>query len=304
MLAKTMHTTDYLLIDGTNLAFRCFYGVKQLSSDDVPINAIYGFVNALWALEKLVKFKDWWVFFDCSRSARRTQIFPLYKANRAETPALFKPQLPYIKQIVSCLGGHCVEKMGVEADDLLGALAKKIVSCQSNAIIVSADKDLMQCVNVNVSQLIPAQQSWQLLDVKGVHAKLGLWPNQVVEYLALMGDTVDNFEGLHGVGPKTAARWLQTYQSIEGIWAHREVIQPVRFRTILEQNQALISRNLQLAQLDCSEELVAEYDLSSRVMTDFDALADIFQSLHLNSLIKRMQGRQTSVEAQGEFSFD
>ncbi|MDR0755299.1 MAG: hypothetical protein LBE99_00035, partial [Puniceicoccales bacterium] len=143
-----VHATDYLLIDGTNLVFRSFYGVKHLSDASTPpVNAIYGFVNTLWSLEQWIQYRHLWIFFDCSRSIRRTQLLPDYKANRATTPEALKQQLPLLRQLIPHLGGHILEKMGVEADDLLGTLAQKISQNNGKAVIVSADKDLMQCVN-------------------------------------------------------------------------------------------------------------------------------------------------------------
>ncbi|MDR2396978.1 MAG: hypothetical protein LBD69_03945 [Puniceicoccales bacterium] len=305
-----MHATDYLLIDGTNLAFRCFYGVKYLSNaGTLPTNAIYGFVNTLWSLEQWIQYSHLWVFFDCSRSLRRTQLLPSYKANRTATPEVFKQQLPFIKQLIPHLGGYVLEKMDVEADDLLGALAQKISQNNGKAIIVSADKDLMQCVNERVHQLIPTQQGWQLLDAKGVYEKMGIWPKQIVDYLALMGDTVDNFEGIHGVGPKTATRWLQKYASIDTIFSNIDHITPERLRDRLAQEKHTLDRNRRLAQLDCPEDLIDNVDIfnAKQIQPNPAELIRVFNELNLTALIKRTRERyrvnQTFQNSQTEFQF-
>ena len=139
-------SVKYAIIDGNNLAFRCFYGVKALSnSQQLPVNAIYGFVNSLLALEQTVHYEHLIVCFDCSRSERRLQLLEEYKANRAATPEEFKIQLPYIKQIIPLIGGICCEKQGVEADDLIGSFCAKISNQEASAVIVSADFTISAC---------------------------------------------------------------------------------------------------------------------------------------------------------------
>lgn len=305
-----MHVTDHLLIDGTNLAFRCFYGVKHLSNaSTLPVNAIHGFVNTLWSLEQWIQYRHLWIFFDCSRSIRRTQLLPAYKANRTTTPEAFKQQLPHMKQLIPHLGGRVLEKMGVEADDLLGTLSQKIAQNNGRAVIVSADKDLMQCVNEHVGQLIPTPQGWKLLDAKGVYEKMGIWPNQVVDYLALVGDAVDNFEGIRGVGPKTAICWLQQYTSIDKILANIDCIKPERLRDRLMEAKNLLARNQRLAQLDHAEDLINQMDIfnAQQMQPNPAELLRIFNELNLTALGKktceRYRVHQTLPNSQTEFRF-
>ncbi|MDR1254495.1 MAG: hypothetical protein LBJ78_00460 [Puniceicoccales bacterium] len=305
-----VYATDHLLIDGTNLAFRCFYGVKHLSNaSTLPVNAIYGFINTLWLLEQWIQYTHLWIFFDCSRSIRRTQLLPVYKANRMATPEAFKQQLPFIKQLIPHLGGHVLEKMGVEADDLLGTLSQKISQNHGKAVIVSADKDLMQCVNERVHQLIPTQQGWKLLDTKGVYERMGIWPNQVVDYLALMGDAADNFEGVCGVGSKTAIRWLRQYTSINAILTNIDCIKPERFRDRLMEAKNLLARNQQLAQLDYAEDLIDNVDIfnAQQIQPNPTELIRVFNELNLTALSKRTCERyrvhQTLPNSQTEFRF-
>ncbi|MDR2769125.1 MAG: 5'-3' exonuclease [Puniceicoccales bacterium] len=305
-----VHVTDHLLIDGTNLAFRCFYGIKHLSNASaLPVNAIYGFVHTLWSLEQWVQYRYLWIFFDCSRSIRRTQLLPSYKANRTATPETFKQQLPFIKQLIPHLGGHVLEKMDVEADDLLGALSKKIAQNNGQAVIVSADKDLMQCVNEHVYQLMPTQQGWKLLNAEGVYGKMGIWPNQIVDYLALVGDVADNFKGICGVGPKTAVRWLQQYTSIDTILANVDCIKPERLRAHLVEAKNLLAVNRQLAQLDCSEDLIDNVDIFKvkQIQPNPTELVRIFHEFKLPALIKKIHERyrtsRTLLHSQTEFRF-
>lgn len=227
-------SVKYVIVDGNNLAFRCFYGVKQLSNQQqLPVNAIYGFVNSILSLGQTVNYQQLIVCFDCSRSERRLQLLGEYKANRSATPEEFKVQLPYIKQIIPLLGGICFEKKGVEADDLIGALCATSSENKQTAVIVSADKDLMQCVNSFVSQLVPSNQGWTLLDPMGVFNKMQVHPEQIVDFLALMGDNADNYPGIQGVGPKTAAKWLAVYGTLNNLLEKVDTLTPERFRHVL-----------------------------------------------------------------------
>jgi DNA polymerase-1 len=199
--------------------------------------------------------------------------------------------------------------MGVEADDLLGTLAQKISQNNGKAVIVSADKDLMQCVNKRVHQLMPTQQGWKLLDAQGVYEKMGIWPSQIVDYLALMGDAADNFEGIRGVGPKTAIRWLRQYTSIDAILAHIDCIRPERLRDRLMEAKNLLARNQQLARLDYAEDLVNSIDIfnAKQMQPNPAELLHIFNELKLTTLSKKIHERhrvhQTLPNSQTEFRF-
>ena len=244
---------DYLLVDGNNLAFRSFYGVKYLSnSQQLPVNAIYGFFNSLHTLQQTVRYQHLVVCFDCGRSQRRTQLLDTYKANRAETPEDFKPQIPYIKQLVPLMGGTCCEQAGIEADDIIGSLCQKIRQEHRPAAIVSADKDLMQCVCGTIDQIIPTPQGWTRLNADEVKQKMGVRPEQIIDFLALMGDSADNYPGIPGVGPKTAMQWLLEYGNLETIYENLATLRPERFREILAQSRDLLQKNQQLAALDCN----------------------------------------------------
>ena len=291
-------SVKYAIIDGNNLAFRCFYGVKALSnSQQLPVNAIYGFVNSLLALEQTVHYEHLIVCFDCSRSERRLQLLEEYKANRAATPEEFKIQLPYIKQIIPLIGGICCEKQGVEADDLIGSFCAKISNQEASAVIVSADKDLMQCVNAHVSQLIPSNQGWILLDRVGVFNKMQVYPEQIVDFLALMGDSADNYPGIQGVGPKTAAKWLFTYETLDNLLAQVDSITPERFRKTLHESKDLLYKNKALAQLDCNP-IYAEEILTyvSHAQKNYTALIELLEQLNLNRLASKFKNKVDTFE--------
>lgn len=286
-----MRVVDYILIDGNNLAFRSFYGVKDLSNgQNIPVNAIYGFFNSLFTLQQQFPSKKTIVCFDCSRSEKRVQLLPDYKENRLPTPDTFKTQLNYIKQMIPLLGHFCWEKQGVEADDLIGSWCHWTSMQKRTCLVVSADKDLMQCVNDYVNQVIPTAQGWNLIDRSGVFEKMGIYPEQLIDFLSLIGDKVDNYPGIAGVGPKTAAKWLNTYGSIGKIYENIQVLMPKRFQTILLNNVTLLKKNQQLAALEISNDYV------EAIMTDleaaqpqYEAFAKMLEQLHLPRLFQKFK---------------
>lgn len=249
----------WLLVDGFNLAFRAFYGMPELTrTDGFPTGALHGWVKSLWRLADDERPDATVVFFDLGGSQERLALHSEYKAQRQETPEALERQIPVIKQLTRAMGLVGVEREGVESDDLLAAQAVALATAGHEALIVSADKDFAQVVNERIKILLPPPTAnpklgWRRLDATGVKEKFGVTPAQMTDYLALVGDTADNIPGLAGVGPKTAAKWLQEYGSLEGVIAHAAELKPDRFRPAvasdaerLRLNRRLTSFNLAL----------------------------------------------------------
>ena len=282
---------DYLIVDGNNLAFRSYYGVKYLSNQQqLPVNAIYGFCNSLHTLQQMVPHQHLVVCFDCGRSQKRTHILETYKANRSETPEDFKIQIPYIKRLIPLMGGTCCEKEGIEADDIIGSLCQKIKKSSLSAVIVSADKDLMQCVCESIEQLIPTPQGWSRMTSNDVKQKMGVWPEQIIDFLALMGDAADNYPGIPGVGPKTATQWLSEYGNLETIYTNLNTLRPERFREILAQSKDLLKKNQQLAALDCNPEYAETFQAQIlNTQPDLPSLSNTLEDLGLKKLAQKFK---------------
>ena len=301
-----MIETDYLCVDGTYLAFRSFYGVKPLeNTNHLPVNAIYGFFNTLLSLEQLIHWKHLLIFFDCSRSKKRLELLEDYKSNRAETPEAFKIQLPYIKQLTIAWGAACIERMDVEADDLIGTWAHFASENKQNLVILSSDKDLMQCVNTYVHQMIRTPDDWHLLNIAGVVEKMNVMPEQIVDYLALVGDSIDHYEGLPGVGPKTATNWLKQYGSLENILQHKDIIEPKRFRPLLQEFADRLFRNQALAKLEIDMQFIPDIQKQiQKTFRDTNLLKTLLIELNLNNLLKKLNlvEKQTNSQ-QTEFIF-
>lgn len=245
-----------LLLDGFNLAFRSYYGLPDLTrTDGFPTGAIHGWVKTLWKLEDMETPDFIVIFFDEGGSDRHLELLPEYKANRDEMPEALSRQLPYLRLVAELIGLPVVSTSGIEADDLIASAVKKLLEGGNDVVIVSADKDLGQCIKQGVSQLLPAPTAnpklgWRSLDVEGVEKKFGVPPSQIPDYLALIGDASDNIPGIQGVGPKTASKWLLEHGSIEGILKNAETLSPPRFREKLAESGDMLSRNLKLVTLE------------------------------------------------------
>lgn len=244
-----------LLLDGFNLAFRSFYAVPELSRPDgFPTNALHGWLKTIWHLADRFAGAEMLAVFDLDGDHMRQELCPEYKANRSQMPEALRRQLEPLKQLARLTGVACIEESGVEADDIIATLAKRMAEAGRPVWIVSADKDLGQCVGGLVRQLLPPPTAnprlgWRDLDAGGVEEKFGVSPAQIADYLALVGDTSDNVRGLDGVGPKTAAAWLRANRDIEGIIARCGMLKPKRFQGMVHAEQARLRRNLQLTRL-------------------------------------------------------
>lgn len=248
----------WLLVDGFNLAYRCFFAILELSrADGFPTNALHGWVKSLWKLADQEKPVGTLVFFDLGGAQDRLALHPEYKAQREEMPEALEKQLPYVKALTRAMGCVGIEQAGIESDDLLAAEAVSLARQGHDVLIVSSDKDFAQIVSQQIKILLPPPTAnpklgWQVRDEAGVREKFGVPPTQIADFLALVGDTSDNIPGINGVGPKTAAKWLSEFGDLEGVIAHAAELQPERFRTAVAAEADKLRRNLKLTTLNLS----------------------------------------------------
>jgi DNA polymerase-1 len=249
----------WLLIDGFNLIYRCFFATPVLTrSDGFPTNALHGWVKSVWRLVDQEKPDHTVVFFDLGGSQDRLALHPAYKAQRAEMPVELEQQIPHVKALTRALGLAAIEQDGVESDDLLASCAVARAALGDEVLIVSSDKDFAQIVGERIRILLPPPSAqpklgWRLVDEAGVKEKFGVPPTKIADYLALIGDSSDNIPGLSGVGPKTAVKWLEKHGDLEGVIAAAATIEPERFRVFLAAaaerlrlNRRLVTLNLAL----------------------------------------------------------
>jgi DNA polymerase-1 len=246
----------WLLVDGFNLAYRCFFAIPELSrADGFPTNALHGWVKSLWRLSDQEKPDGVVVFFDLGGAQDRLLLLPEYKAQREEMPEALSRQIPIIKELTRAMGLGGIEESGVESDDLLASHAASLSRRGDQVLIVSSDKDFAQMVGENVKIMLPPPTAnpklgWRVMDAAGVIEKFGVPPERIAEYLALVGDTSDNIPGIPGVGPKTASKWLAEHGSLEGVIGAADRLNPERFRQAVAGSADLLRRNLKVTTLN------------------------------------------------------
>jgi len=285
---------NILLCDGHNLAFRSFYGIRELNrSDGFPTNMVHGWVKSFWKLEDDFKPNQIHVFFDLGGATKREELLPSYKENRGLPPEGFLDQLEWIKKLSRAFGYGVYEKKGLEADDLIASAVQIFKEkLLEEVLIVSADKDLAQLVAPKVKQLLPPPTAnprlgWRILDVDGVIEKFGVPPSRILDYLSIIGDQSDNIPGLAGVGPKTATKWLKEYDNLENIIQNAGRISPKRFCSIIYEERDLLRRNRSLVELESNVEL----KLVPSISPDVDKIKEIFTELEMKQSLVEVEKR-------------
>lgn len=277
------------LCDGHNLAFRAFYGIRELSrSDGFPTNMIHGWIKSFWRMEDDFAPDQIWVFFDLGGCPQREKILPDYKANRGAPPEGFSEQLDWVKKLSRAMGYGVSEQEGREADDLIAAKVEELAASHE-ITIVSADKDLAQLIRPSVRQLLPPPTAnprlgWRLLDEGGVEEKFGVKPTQILDYLSIIGDQADNIPGLSGVGPKTASKWLQNWGSLDEIILNAGRITPKRFCSMIYEKRELLHRNRELIKLDTS---IQKGGITPS-NPDISKLGEILKEMEMNQSLEEM----------------
>jgi DNA polymerase-1 len=238
-----------LLVDGLSVIYRAFHAIHGLgASDGRPTNAVFGFVRMWQQMVRLWAPTHAAVVFDGGLPESRLAALAEYKAQRPPMPEALRQQLPEIEEFLRCSGVVAVRIEGQEADDVIATLAEKAARDGVQVLIASSDKDLFQLVNDQVVVVTPSKDG-QRIGPNEVLEKTGVAPEQISEWLALTGDTVDNIPGVPGVGGKTAAQWLQRYGSLAALKASLKDIPSDRLRTALSENWEVVERNLEMVRL-------------------------------------------------------
>jgi len=212
-----------LLVDGSSYLYRAFHALPELrNSRGEPTGAIYGVANMLRKLATQYRAQARACVFDAKGKTFRDQQYPQYKANRTAMPDDLSVQIEPLKELITALGWPVLSIEGVEADDVIATLATEATRKGWHSVISTGDKDLAQLVDDHVT--LVNTMSNETLDPPGVKAKFGVPPEKIVDYLSLTGDPIDNIPGVDKVGPKTAARWIQQYGSLEGVIEHHAEI--------------------------------------------------------------------------------
>ena len=239
-----------LLVDGHAYAYRAFHAIRSLNAPDgSPTNAIFGLIKMLQKMFGALKPSHVLVLWDAGLAIERSTALPEYKANRAPTPEALEQQFPQIESWLDAAGFPQFSEEGTEADDWIGTYARRAEAAGWTVVIASADKDFLQLVNARIGILNPNDKSEKIWTDADVVAKTGVEPRQVADWLALVGDSVDNIPGVPGVGPKTAAELLRKYGTIEDLYARLPEIKSESQRNALTGAADAVKRNQLMVRL-------------------------------------------------------
>ncbi len=284
-MASATDRKTLLLFDGNNLFYRSFFAIPPLATRaGLPTNAVLGFTNVLRKVLTDEPHDYAAVTFDAGGRTFRHEKFQAYKANRPPTPDSLKQQTPYTRRLCAALGLPILETPGIEADDLMGTLARRALEEGHRVLIVSSDKDLLQLVNDDVTVIHPVK--YERLDREGVRSKFGVPPEQVADVLALMGDSIDNIPGVPGIGEKGASKLVSEYGSLESLLEHAHELRNKRQREALEQHGegARLSKELVTIVTDLALDVSLE-DLRYRG-PDRESARRLFEELEFTSIVK------------------
>jgi DNA polymerase-1 len=284
-----------VLVDGSSYLFRAYHALPLLTnSKGEYTNAILGVTNMLKKLVETYPEAYFGVIFDAPGKTFRNDMYPEYKANRASMPDELREQIKPLHQLIKAMGLPLVMEPGVEADDVIGTLAKQAEEEDLNVVISTGDKDIAQLVTNKTSLINTMNNQW--LDEEGVKEKFGVPPNMIIDYLALMGDTSDNIPGVPKVGPKTAAKWLNAYGSLDEIIAKADEVKGKVGESLRDHLDA-IPLSKELVTIKCDVPLdKAPADLI-RTQPDTETLKEMVSHYEFNSWLKQLGGTKASTVA-------
>ncbi len=281
----------FVLVDGSSYLFRAFYALPPLTtSSGEPTGAVLGVTNMLLKLIQEYDPEHVAVVFDAGGKTFRDELFEEYKAHRPPMPDELRAQVPALLDIVPALGLPLLRIEGVEADDVIGTLVQKAKADDMPSLISTGDKDMAQLVEDDVT-LVNTMTN-RVMNRDGVKEKFDVTPEQIIDYLALVGDTSDNIPGVPKVGPKTAAMWLNKYGTLDEIVAHADEITG-KVGESLRENLEQLELSRKLATIHCDVDLEKGIGDLKRREPDVEKLREIYTRLELKSLLRQLPGNGT-----------
>jgi DNA polymerase-1 len=283
-----------LLVDGSSYLYRAFHALQRAdlrNKKGEPTGAIYGVLNMLRRLQKDSPADYVACVFDAKGRTFRDDLYPGYKANRPPMPDDLALQIAPLKEAIATMGWPLLEIEGVEADDVIGTLARRAEREGMRVVIASGDKDLAQLVNpgITIENADPRSGEREILDEAGVEGKFGVKPERMIDYLTLVGDSVDNVPGVEKVGPKTAVKWLTQYGSLDNVIRHASDIPGVVGEN-LRKSLDWLPKARALLTIKCDVDLpVAPADLEMRPR-DTGKLAELFARFEFKSWKRELEG--------------
>lgn len=285
-----------LLLDGHAYAYRAYHGIRELSSPTGhPTNAIFGFVKMLEKLRTWIQPTHLAVVWDGGLAEERLKALPDYKAQRPPMPASLATQLGDLETWLEAAEIASCQREGVEADDWIAALACRASAADWSVVIASSDKDFMQLVSDRVRLANPGDKAERLWGKAEVKAKTGVNPDQIVDWLSLVGDSVDNIPGVPGVGPKTATALLEKFGSIGAIISNLSEVSSERVRQALAGSVDVLHRNRRLIRLKSDLDPGLGPELGDLVVREgkLERMVELCSEWGFRSLRQELERRRT-----------
>ncbi len=292
-------TKPVVLIDGSSYLFRAFHALpKLMSTKGAHTGAIRGVISMIKKLMKDYEGSHIAVVFDARGKSFRNELYAEYKANRSKMPDDLREQITPIQNIIQMMGLPLIIIEGVEADDVIGTLACQATAMQLPVVISTGDKDMAQLVNEHVTLINTMTDT--LMDHEGVIAKFGVRPDQIIDYLALVGDTSDNIPGVPKCGPKTAVKWLAEYGSLEGVIENSDAVKG-KVGDYLRDSVDILPLSYQLATIKLDVEMDCSID--ELVISDQDesGLREIYTEFEFKQWIDELGADDSSVRVERKY---
>ena len=280
-------TKPLILVDGSSYLFRAFHAIRELSnSKGQPTNAIYGVINMVRKLISEYQPESMVVIFDAKGKTFRNDLYADYKANRPPMPDELRSQIEPIHKIIRAMGIPMLVIDGVEADDVIGTLCQQASELKMETLVSTGDKDMAQLVNEHVTLINTMTDT--LMTPETVVEKFGVKPEQIIDYLALMGDSADNIPGVPKCGPKTAAKWLAAYGSLDEVMANADQVKG-KIGENLRNSLEFLPLSQQLATIKCDVELPFTPEQLKLEAPDKPALRELFKEMEFKTWLRQVE---------------
>ncbi len=279
------------IVDGHAYAYRAFYAIRQLSSPVTgkPTNAIYGFIRMLGKMKAFLQPTHIMVAWDGGLAEERMTLHPDYKIHRPEMPSSLEMQLDEIGRFLTAANIASFHRKGIEADDWIATLSRRAVLEDFFVVIASSDKDFLQLVSPQIGLLNPNDKEPKIWRAEDVRTKTGVGPEQIVDWLSLIGDSVDNIPGVPGIGPTTATKLILQFGSIAEMYKRIEEVSSERIRAALKASEEIVIRNRVLIQLHDNLPDVVCCDGLELKAPNFDQLAQCYQEWGFKTLAHELE---------------
>lgn len=289
-----MDKPPFILIDGSSYLYRAFHALPPLvTSKGHPTGAIKGVLNMIVSLIKEYQPEHIAVVFDAKGPTFRNELYADYKANRPPMPDDLRNQIEPLQELIKALGLPLLAIPGVEADDVIGTLAKQACDSGLDTIISTSDKDMAQLVTEHVSLINTMSRTYY--DIQGVIEKFGVRPDQIIDYLALMGDTSDNIPGVPKCGPKTAVKWLSEFGSLDGVMKNADKISG-KVGEYLRESLSFLPLSYQLATIKLDVALEQTYHDLVRGKEDKEKLKALYEQLEFKTQLRELDSGKDTLE--------